>query len=351
MTAHPEAWLAVCPEGLYCEPADLFIDPARAVPRALITHAHADHARPGHGAVLATPETLALMTRRLGEGRAGLTQQPLAYGESLDVNGVRITLFPAGHVLGSAQVLLEWRGCRVVITGDYSPRPQPTCAPFAPLRCDLLVTEATFGLPVFRHPPAEGEIARLLRSLAVFPDRTHVVGAYALGKAQRLIALLRAAGFDAPIFLHGALFPLIEVYRAFGQDFGDLRPATAADKAALKGALVIAPPSAIQDRWARRLHDPVVALASGWMRVRQRAKSRGVELPLVISDHADWDELNATAELSGAGEVWVTHGREEALIHALASRGIRGRALSLVGRGEEDEGGGPETLPAEGAAA
>ncbi len=343
MPPNPETWLLVRPEGLYCEPADLFIDPARAVPRALITHAHADHARPGHGAVLATPETLALMTRRLGEGRAGLSQQPLAYGESLDINGVRVTLYPAGHVLGSAQILLEWRGSRVVVTGDYCPRPQPTCAAFTPVACDLLITEATFGLPVFRHPPAEGEIARLLRSLAVFPDRTHVVGAYALGKAQRLIALLRVAGYDAPIFLHGALFPLIEVYRAFGQTFGDLRPATAADKAALKGALVIAPPAAIQDRWARRLHDPVVALASGWMRVRQRAKSRGVELPLVISDHADWDELNATADATQATEVWVTHGREEALIHALASRGILGRALSLIGRGEEDEGGGPET--------
>ncbi|MCS6853686.1 MAG: ligase-associated DNA damage response exonuclease [Elioraea sp.] len=340
MTPHPETWLSVRPEGLYCEPADLFIDPARAVPRALITHAHADHARPGHGAVLATPETLALMTRRLGEGRAGLSQQPLRYGETLEVGGVRITLFPAGHVLGSAQALLEWRGCRVVITGDYSPRPQPTCAPFAPVPCDLLVTEATFALPVFRHPPAEGEIARLLHSLSVFSDRTHVVGAYALGKAQRLIALLRRAGYDRPIYLHGALFPLIEVYSAFGHEFGDLRPATAADKPLLRGALVIAPPGAIQDRWARRLHDPVVALASGWMRVRQRAKSRGVELPLVISDHADWDELNATADATGAAEVWVTHGREEALIHALASRGIRGRALSLIGRGEEDEGGG-----------
>jgi len=337
MSPSPKTWLIVRPEGLYCEPADLFIDPARAVPRALITHAHSDHARPGHGAVLATRETLALMTRRLGEGRAGQSQQALAPGELLSLNGVRVTLFPAGHILGSAQVLLEWRGCRVVITGDFSPRPQPTCAAFAPISCDLLVTEATFGLPVFRHPQAEGEMARLLSSLALFPERTHVVGAYTLGKAQRLMALLRGAGYDRPIYLHGALFPVTEVYQAFGQEFGTLRPATMADRAALKGALVIAPPGAIQDRWARRLHDPVVGFASGWMRVRQRAKARGIELPLVISDHADWDELNATAVATGAREVWVTHGREEALIHALAQRGIRGRALSLLGRGEEDE--------------
>ncbi len=334
---HPETWLKVTDSGLWCEPADLFVDPVRAVPRAVITHAHADHARPGHGAVLATRETLALMTRRLGEGRAGQTQQALAYGETISLNGVRVTLRPAGHVLGSAQVVLEWRGCRAVISGDYTPRRQPTCAAFEPVPCDLFVTEATFGLPVFRHPPAEGEVERLLRSLALFPERTHVVGCYALGKAQRLLALLRRAGYDRPIHLHGALFPLVEVYRAFGQEFGELRAATAADRQTLRGALVLAPPGAIQDRWARRLNDPVVALASGWMRVRQRAKSRGIELPLVISDHADWDELNATVDTVGAPEVWVTHGREEALIHALGARGIAGRALHLIGRGEEDE--------------
>lgn len=332
-----ETWLKVTPGGLWCEPAGLYIDPVRAVPRAVVTHAHSDHARPGHGAVLATAETLALMTRRLGEGRAGETQQALPYGETLDVNGVRVTLRPAGHVLGSAQVVLEWQGSRAVVSGDYTPRPQATCAAFEPVPCDVFVTEATFALPVFRHPPAEAEIARLLHSLRVFPERTHVVGVYALGKCQRVISLLRACGYDAPIYLHGALPPMTEVYASFGQDFGDLRPATVANKEALKGAIVLAPPGAIQDRWARRLNDPVVALASGWMRVRQRAKSRGVELPLVISDHADWDELNATIDAVAAPEVWVTHGREEALIHACAQRGVRGRALHLIGRGEEDE--------------
>jgi putative mRNA 3-end processing factor len=333
-----ETWLKVTPAGLWCEPADLYIDPARAVPRAVVTHAHSDHARPGHGAVLATRETLALMTQRLGEGRAGETQQALGYGETIEVNGVRVTLRPAGHVLGSAQVVLEWQGSRAVVSGDYSPRRQTTCAAFEPVPCDVFVTEATFALPVFRHPPAEAEIARLLHSLRVFPERTHVVGVYALGKAQRVLALLRAAGYDAPIWLHGALAPMTEIYESFGQHFGDLRAATVANKEALRGAIVLAPPGAIQDRWARRLNDPVVALASGWMRVRQRAKSCGVELPLVISDHADWDELNATIDAVGAPEVWVTHGREEALVHACAQRGVRGRALHLVGRGEEDEG-------------
>ena len=337
MPLHPETWLTVTEAGLFCAPGGFFIDPIRAVDRAVITHAHSDHARPGHRAVLATRETLALMTRRLGEGRAGESQQALGYGETLSVNGVSVTLRPAGHVLGAAQVVLEWQGARVVISGDYKTQADPTCAPFEPVPCDVFVTEATFGLPVFRHPPAEAEIARLLASLRLFPERTHVVGAYALGKTQRLIALLRAAGHDAPIYVHGALAPMNEVYARFGVALGELRPATVADRASLRGAIVLAPPGAIQDRWARRLSDPVVCLASGWMRVRQRAKSRGVELPLVISDHADWDELNATLDAVAAPEVWVTHGAEEALIHAAGLRGMRGRALSLIGRGDEDE--------------
>jgi putative mRNA 3-end processing factor len=337
MPPHPDTWLTVTDAGLFCEPGGFFVDPLRGVDRAVVTHGHSDHARPGHRAVLATPETLAIMTRRLGEGRAGESQQPLRYGETLAVGGVSVTLRPAGHVLGSAQVVLEWQGSRAVISGDYKTCPDPTCATFEPVPCDVFVTEATFGLPVFRHPPAEAEVARLLASLRVFPGRTHVVGAYALGKTQRVIALLRQAGFDAPIYVHGALAPMNELYRGFGIDLGDLRPATVANREALKGAVVIAPPGAIQDRWARRLADPVVCLASGWMRVRQRAKSRGVELPLVISDHADWDELIATLDAVGAPEVWVTHGAEEALIHAAGLRGIRGRALSLVGRGDEDE--------------
>jgi len=163
-----------------------------------------------------------------------------------------------------------------------------------------------------------------------------VVGVYALGKCQRLITLLRAAGYEKPLYLHGALTPLCDLYRSFGVELGELRPATVAEKDALKGALVLAPPGAIADRWARRLSDPVVAMASGWMRVRQRARQRGVELPLVISDHADWDELLRTLHDVGAPEVWVTHGREEALVHAARAKGLRARALALVGF-EEDE--------------
>ena len=333
--AHPDTWLCVRPEGLYCAPGDFFVDPVRAVPRAVITHAHADHARPGHGAVLATAETLAIMRVRMGEG-AGATQQALAPGEILTVGDVRVWMQPAGHVLGSAQVAMEHAGSRAVVSGDYKRAADPTCAPFVPIPCDVFVTEATFGLPIFVHPPALGEARKLLDSVALFPERTHVVGCYALGKAQRLIALLRQAGWDRPIHLHGALIPLCELYERLGVSLGELRPATVAQKAELAGAIVLAPPSAIADRWARRLAEPVTVLASGWMRVRQRARARGVELPLVISDHADWPELLATLDEVGAPEVWVTHGAEEALIHAAQSRGLRARALRLLGYGDED---------------
>ena len=340
---HPDTWLQTLPDGLYCEPGGFYIDPVRAVGRAIITHAHADHARPGHDAVLGTEPTLAIMRTRMGEEAAGRTQQALGYGERLRVGEVDVWLEPAGHVLGSAQVAMEYRGSRVVVSGDYKRRSDPTTTGFVVVPCDVFVTEATFALPVFRHPPASIEIDRLLASVALFPERTHVVGCYALGKCQRLIALLRLAGWDAPIWLHGALLPLCRVYEAHGVPLGDLRPATVADKAQLVGQIVLAPPGAIADRWARRLAEPVVCLASGWMRVRQRARSRGVELPLVISDHADWDELLQTLDEVGAPEVWVTHGREEALIHAAGLRGIRGRALRLIGYGEDDE---DEAVPA-----
>ncbi|MCI0753222.1 ligase-associated DNA damage response exonuclease [Teichococcus vastitatis] len=344
---HPDSWTRITPEGLYCEPGGFHIDPARAVERAVISHGHSDHARPDHGAVLATPETLAIMTARLGEGRAGREQQALPYHQTLVQNGVRVTLVPAGHVLGSAQVVLEWRGSRLVVSGDYKRQPDPTCLPFEAVPCDVFVTEATFALPVFRHPPMRHEVQRLLDSVRLFPQRAHLVGCYALGKCQRLIAGLREAGYDRPLFLHGAQASMCRLYERRGIALGELLPVPRPEKrgaTVLPGEIVLAPPSAEANPWARRLADPVTALASGWMRVRQRAKARGVELPLVISDHADWDDLLATCAEVEAPEVWVTHGREEALIHALAARGVRGRALHLIGR-EEDEGGDP--VPAE----
>ncbi len=338
MPPHPQTWLKTTPNGLYCEPGDFYIDPVRPVARAVITHAHADHARPGHEAVLATEGTLAVMRTRMGAERAGGSQQSIGYGAAIKQKDVMVTLFPAGHVLGSAQILMEYAGARAVVSGDYKRQADPTCAPFEPVPCDVFVTEATFGLPVFHHPPAADEIMRLLASVDLFPERTHVVGCYALGKCQRLIAVLRQCGYDRPIYLHGAHVAVCNTYREQGVALGELRPATVAAKMDLQGAIVLAPPSAIADRWARRLEDPVVCMASGWMRIRQRAKAGGVELPLIISDHADWDDLLATIRDTGAPEIWVTHGAEEALIHAASRMQIRARALSLVGYGDEDEG-------------
>ncbi len=332
---HPDTWLTPRPEGLYCIPGDFFIDPTRPVDRAVITHAHSDHARPGHRHALASPATHALMAARMGESAFAATQS-LAWHEPLRAGDVTIRLAPAGHVLGSAQIILDHKGARAVISGDYKRTPDITCDPFEPIPCDVFVTEATFALPVFHHPDPHAEIRRLLDSVALFPERTHVVGCYSLGKTQRLIALLRQSGWHQPIWMHGALTAMCQVYEAQGISLGDLRPATIAAKDQLIGQIVLAPPSAIADRWARRLAEPVVCMASGWMRVRQRAKQGGVELPLVISDHADWPELLATIDEVAAPEIWVTHGREDALIHAAGLRGIKGRALRLIGYGEED---------------
>ena len=332
----PESLLCPKPQGLYCAPGDFFIDPVSPVTRAVITHGHADHARAGHGTVIATPETLAIMAERYGQDFAGSTQ-PLAYGQSVVRDGVEVSLVPAGHVLGSAHAVVRWKGLTMEVSGDYKRRRDPTCPAIEPVTCDLFISEATFGLPVFRHPDDGHEIARLLRSVAQFPERSHIVGAYALGKAQRVIRLLREAGWDQPIYVHGALERLNRLYEAHGIDLGPLEPATSATKQDFAGAIVIAPPSALADRWSRRFPDPVAAFASGWMQVRARARQRGVELPLVISDHADWDELIATVDEIRPGELWITHGREEALARWAELHGIKARALALVGYDDEAE--------------
>ena len=331
----PEDWLTVTPQGIYCVPGDFHIDPPRAVARAVITHGHADHARPGHEHALATPQTLDIMWHRFGT-ECVPQGQALAYGESLSLGDVTLRLVPAGHVLGSAQIVLEHRGQRIVVSGDYKRRPDPTCAPFEVVTCDVFITEATFGLPVFRHPDARDEVAKILHSQTTNPDRSVLVGVYALGKAQRVTCLLREAGYDAPIYIHGALEGLCKLYERHGIALGELRAATDASREALRGQIVLAPPSAARDRWARRLPDPIVAVASGWMGVRARARQRGAELPLTISDHADWDELTRTIHDVEAEEIWVTHGREDALVRYAALQGITARALSLVGRDEDE---------------
>jgi putative mRNA 3-end processing factor len=328
--------LALTPAGVCCKRGGFHIDPTRPVERAVITHGHSDHARAGHGTVLATQETLDLMRLRYGENFAGATQA-IRYGETLNIADVTVSFHPAGHVLGSAQVAVECGGLRVVASGDYKEAADPTCTPFELVPCDTFITEATFALPVFRHGDAAVEVARLLHSVALFPERAHLVGAYSLGKAQRVIALIRAAGYDAPIYLHGALENITHYYQSRGVPLGEVRPVRDADRSTLGGTITLCPPSALNDLWARRFPDPVTSFASGWMRVRARARQHGVALPLVISDHADWDGLTATIAATGASDVWVTHGQEDALVHWCTARGLRARPLDIVGYGDEDE--------------
>ena len=328
------------PKGLYCPPGDFFIDPVAPVDRAVITHGHADHARAGHGAVLATPETIAIMAARYGENFT-VARQAAALGEAVSVNGVSVSLIPAGHVLGSAQIVVEHAGKRLIAAGDYKRGRDPTCTGFEVRSCDVFITEATFALPVFRHPDDAGEIGKLLASVKRFPERAHLVGAYALGKAQRVIRLLREAGYDETIFIHGAMQKLCDLYEHHGVALGPLASATLADgsggKRDFAGRIIIGPPSAFADKWARRFPDPVTSFASGWMGVRQRARQRGVELPLILSDHADWDELTQTIDDIAPGELWITHGRDDALMRWASLNGVCARPLSLIGYDDENE--------------
>ena len=340
----PFSWIRPEPWGIHVVPADAWVDPSRPVERALVTHGHADHARGGHGQTVATPETLAIMALRYRTGaqdEAGDIPHkavPVEYGETIKLPGdVQATYFPAGHVLGSAQILLEHAGERIVCTGDYKRRADPTCPPFQIVPCDIFITEATFGLPLFTHPPIAEEMAKLLDRLAAHPDRCVLVGAYALGKAQRVIAELRAAGHHDPIYLHGAMEKMCRLYEEHGVDLGELRLVSDHTKDDMRGSVVISPPGALNDRWSRRLPDPITAMASGWMRVRQRARQRNVELPLVISDHADWGELTRTIEDVDPVETWITHGREDALLRWCQLHQRRARALAMVGYEDEDD--------------
>jgi len=313
------------PEGLYCPPGGFFIDPWRPVARAVITHAHADHARRGHGAYLATAVSEGVLRARLG----AISLQGLAYGEAVVVNGVRVSLHPAGHVLGSAQVRLEHRGRVWVASGDYfvsghADDTNATCAPFEPVRCDCFITESTFGLPIYRwRPQAEvlAEVNAWWQANAAAGRASLLLG-YSFGKAQRLLA-----GLDAgigPIAVHGAVAPLNEAYRAAGVAL----PATTtvdalvADKALLKRALVVAPPAVLGSAFARRLGEHADAFASGWMQLRGARRRQGVDRGFVLSDHADWPGLQRAIAATGARRVIVTHGYEAVMVRWLQQQGL-----------------------------
>jgi putative mRNA 3-end processing factor len=311
----------------------------QSVEHAIVTHAHADHARAGHTHVYATPQTLDIMRVRYGEDHAKYTH-PLSYRQSIDLHEGKLTLYPAGHILGSAQVLIEYKGARLVHTGDFKRQADDTCESFEAVNCDVFVTEATFGLPVFKHPPIEDETQKLLDSLIRLPESCHLVGVYALGKCQRLLLALRKLGYMQPVYIHGALVKLCHLYQQHGVELGELvEVSTLDDLSQLKGKIVLAPPSALSDRWSRKLPNVMTSMASGWMQIRARSKQKRAELPLIISDHSDWQDLLDTINEVNPKEVWVTHGREEALVHQAQAMGYKAKALRLVGYGDGDGDG------------
>jgi putative mRNA 3-end processing factor len=330
------------PQGLYCPPGDFYIDPWRPVGRAVITHAHADHARMGNTRYLAAAPGEGVLRARLGE----IDLQTLAYGESVHHFGVRVSLHPAGHVLGSAQVRLEHRGRVWVASGDYfvagavddPAEGNATCAPFEPVRCDCFITESTFGLPIYRWAPQRELFADIDRwwSANAAAGRASLLMGYSFGKAQRILA-----GVDpsiGPIVVHGAVEPLNRAYRAAGVALPPTRLVTEVnDKSELRRALVIAPPSVQNSTWARRFGDASDAFASGWMQLRGARRRRAVDRGFVLSDHADWPGLQRAIGATGAQRVIVTHGYESVMVRWLTEQGLEAGAFSTEYGDEKEE--------------
>jgi putative mRNA 3-end processing factor len=312
------------PEGLYCPPGDFYIDPWRPVARAVITHAHSDHARLGNGHYLAAAPAEGVLRARLGD----IHLQAVPYGATLQHHGVTVSLHPAGHVLGSAQVRLEHGGRVWVASGDYKVAPDPTCAPFEPVRCDVFITESTFGLPIYRWCPDEELFADIDAWWArnASHARASVLACYSFGKAQRVLA-----GVDpsiGPIIVHGAVKPLNEAYRAAGVSLPDTMMVTdVKDKADLRRCLVICPPSAVGSPWLRRFGAAQTAFASGWMQVRGNRRRGGYDRGFVLSDHADWPGLHEAIAATGAQRVIVTHGSSPAMVRYLREKGLQAEAF------------------------
>lgn len=324
-------------DGLYCAAGDFYIDPWRPVERAIITHAHADHARSGSALYWAAKPGLGLLQRRLGKITA---IHGVDYGETLQFGPVTVSLHPAGHILGSAQIRVTDGHEVWVASGDYKRDSDPTCAPFEVIPCDTFITEATFALPAYRWPSAAAVAADIQQwwQANASEGRTTVVFSYALGKAQRLLAELPTP-HPGPIFLHGAVAPLTDDYRAAGIQL----PATqtigeAADNEDFSTSLVIAPPSAAGSTWMRRFRKPATGFASGWMRIRGNRRRRGYDRGFVISDHVDWPGLLQTIEETGAKRVLTTHGRADELVRYLNEMGLNAAPLNTL-YGEDEENG------------
>lgn len=318
--------------GLYCAAGDFYIDPWRPVDRAVITHAHGDHARPGSAAYLAALDGLPVLRVRLGQEAV---IEGLRYGEPRQVGGVTVSLHPAGHVLGSSQVRVEHGGEVWVVSGDYKLDPDPTCAPFEPVKCHTFVTESTFGLPIYRwrtHEQIFGEVNAWWRANAA-AGRASVLFGYAFGKAQRILASVDAS--IGPIIVHGAVEALNRGYRECGVRLPATRMVGELDaKQDFAGALVVAPPSAQSSPWLRRFGDYSDAFASGWMAIRGARRRRAVDQGFILSDHADWASLNRAIDASGATRVFVTHGATGPLVRWLDERGLEAHSMQTEFEGE-----------------
>jgi putative mRNA 3-end processing factor len=327
--------LAVTDRGLYCEPGDFYVDPWEPVDRAVITHAHSDHATWGSRAYLTSSEGAGVLQARM---EPGASIRGLPYGEPISLNGITVSLHPAGHILGSSQVRIEHRGEVLVVSGDYKTDPDPTCTPFEPVRCHTFLTESTFGLPIYRWPPQQDvfdEINSWWRGNAAVGKATLLFG-YTLGKTQRLLA-----GLDpsiGPILTHGAVERMTQAYRNAGIDLPPTRYAgTQADPADSTGSLVLAPPHAGGSLWARRFGAHSTGFASGWMVVRGARRRRSLDRGFPLSDHVDWPSLLAAVEATGAGQVWVTHGFTGPVVRWLSEKGIHARAIQTRFEGEREE--------------
>jgi putative mRNA 3-end processing factor len=321
--------------GLYCAAGGFFIDPWQPVDRAVITHAHGDHLRRGSRAYLCSNAALPIVRQRLaGEP----VVEAVGYAEPVDLDGVRVSLHPAGHILGSAQVRVEHRGEVWVASGDYKRAPDPTCAPFEPVRCDVFITEATFALPLFRWDPPE----RTAAEIGAWWDAMRAAGkpavlfAYALGKAQRVLAEL-ARHTDRLVYVHGALVELIEMYRAAGVLLPPIgRAAEERRGRSFAGELIVAPLRARGTLWMRRFGEHSSAFASGWMRIRGARRRRGYDRGFALSDHADWDALLQTIHETGAERVFVTHGYTHQLARALSESGVDAHPWTTQYEGEPE---------------
>ena len=327
--------LTLTARGLYCEAGDFFVDPWEPVDRAIITHAHGDHAAWGSRAYLTSARGVGVLRARL---EPGATIRGVEYGETVELNGTTVSLHPAGHILGSSQVRIEHGGEVWVVSGDYKTDPDPTCTPFELLACHTFVTESTFGLPIYRWP-SQAEVFAEINAwwrVNATAGKTSLLLGYALGKAQRLLA-----GLDpsiGPILTHGAVERMTSVYRQGGIELPPTQYAGAAgSRADATGAIVIAPPYADASLWSRRFGDHSTGFASGWMIVRGARRQRSLDRGFALSDHVDWLSLMSTIEATGAGEVWVTHGYTGTVVRWLQERGIDARAVQTRFEGERDE--------------